>query len=123
VPVHSWTPAPFTCRPRVCSPALTPPIPSSPPANENPAILPAQPANLIIPKPARTGEYWANVTKGLNFTEADRVDPVLYNRILWRRLKGDVLYPGHSSIAETRRKYKEALKARNVSFADKDGAE
>jgi YVTN family beta-propeller protein len=92
-------------------------------ANESPAILPAQSAGLVITKPARTGTYWASVTKGLNFAEADRVDPVLYNRILWRGLKGDVLYPGDSNLAETRRKYKEALKSRNVSFADKDGAE
>jgi hypothetical protein len=92
-------------------------------AAENPAILPSQNSKLIIPKPAQTGQYWARVTQGLNFAQADRVDPVLYNRILWRGLKGDVIYPGDGSLAETRRKYKEALKARNINFTDKDGEE
>jgi len=89
-------------------------------ADENPAILPAPAANMVIPKPAHGGEYWAKVTKGLNFEQADRVDPVLYNRILWRGLKGDVIYPGDSSLAETRRRYKEALKNRTVAAVDSD---
>lgn len=82
-------------------------------------LLPMQ-ANLVIPTPAHGGEYWANVTKGLNFRQPDRVDPVPYNRILWRGIKGDVIYPGDSSIAETRRRYKEALKNRTAAAADSD---
>jgi hypothetical protein len=50
-------------------------------------------------------------TKNFDFSKADNVDPVAYNRILWRGLKGDVTYPGDASLAETRRRYKEALKA------------
>jgi hypothetical protein len=88
--------------------------------NENPPILPSQAAHLIIPRPAHGGEYWARVTKGMNFSQADRVDPVLYNRILWRGLKGDVIYPGDSSLAETRRRYKEALKRRTTDVTDSD---
>lgn len=87
-------------------------------ANENPPILPAHSAHMIIPKPAHGGEYWSKVTKGMNFDEADRVDPVLYNRILWRGLKGDVIYPGDASLAETRRRYKEALKQRTAVVED-----
>jgi hypothetical protein len=56
--------------------------------NESPAILPPLMGKLVVPKPAHGGEYWAKVTKGLNFSQADRVDPVLYNRILWRGIKG-----------------------------------
>ena len=56
--------------------------------------------------------------KVMNFSQADRVDPVLYNRILWRGLKGDVIYPGDSSLAETRRRYKEALKMRTAVVKD-----
>jgi YVTN family beta-propeller protein len=87
-------------------------------ASENPAILPPLTGGLIVPKPAHGGEYWAKVTKGLNFSQADRVDPVQYNRILWRGLKGDVIYPGDSSLAETRRRYKEALKMRTAVVKD-----
>lgn len=50
------------------------------------------------------------MAKGFDFTKADRVDPVAYNRILWRGLEGDVTYPGDASLAETRQRYKEALK-------------
>ena len=89
-------------------------------ANENPAILPPQVANLIVPKPAHGGVYWAKVTKGMNFAQADHVDPVMYNRILWRGLKGDTVYPGDKNLAETRKRYKEALKKRNVQ-PDRDG--
>ena len=41
----------------------------------------------------------------MHFAEADRADPVLYNRILWRGLKGDVIYRGDSTLAETRKRY------------------
>jgi hypothetical protein len=88
--------------------------------SENPPILPTEVGHLVVPKPAHGGEYWAKVTKGLNFAQADRVDPVLYNRILWRGLKGDTVYPGDKNLAETRKRYKEALKKRNVP-ADRDG--
>ena len=50
----------------------------------------------------------------MDFAHADRVDPVAYNRILWRGLKGDVVYPGDASLAETRRLYKAALKRRTA---------
>lgn len=73
-------------------------------------LLPMEPLGMVIPKPAQDGKYWARVTKGFDFTKADHVDPVAYNRILWRGLKGDVTYPGDASLAETRRRYKEALK-------------
>jgi hypothetical protein len=89
-------------------------------ANESPAILPPQPTGMLIPKPTHGGHYWANATKGLDFVKADNVDPVLYNRILWRGLKGDVTYPGDASLAQTRLRYKEALKKRSVKTTDAD---
>ena len=48
------------------------------------------------------------------------MDPVAYNRILWKGLKGDTVYPGDKNLAETRKRYKEALKKRNVPV-DRDG--
>jgi hypothetical protein len=73
-------------------------------------LLPPAPAAMVVPKPLQGGQYWARVTKGFDFTKADNVDPAAYNRILWRGLKGDVKYPGDADLAETRRRYKEALK-------------
>jgi hypothetical protein len=82
--------------------------------------LPPQQSGMVIPKPAHDGKYWAKVTKGFDFSKADNVDPVAYNRILWRGMKGDVIYPGDGSLAETRKKYKEALKKRTIPYKDAD---
>ena len=73
-------------------------------------LLPAASTGMVIPKPTHGGNYWARVTKGMDFTKADNVDPAAYNRILWRGLKGDVTYPGDSNVSETRRRYKDIQK-------------
>jgi YVTN family beta-propeller protein len=83
--------------------------------------LPPQPVGLVIPKSTHDAKYWAKVTKGLDFSKEDRVDPVAYNRILWKGLKGDTVYPGDANLAETRKRYKQALKAKNASDDDDDG--
>ena len=82
--------------------------------------LPAKPAALLVPKPVHDAKYWARVTKGLDFSIEDRVDPEAYNRILWKGMKGDILYPGDSSIAETRKLYREALKKKDSDGDDDD---
>ena len=43
---------------------------------------------LRIPKQKHNAEYWARVTKGLDFSKEDLVDPKTFNRILWQGLKG-----------------------------------
>jgi DNA-binding beta-propeller fold protein YncE len=84
--------------------------------------LPVKAAGLRVPKPTHDAKYWDRVTKGLDFSQEDRVDPVAYNRILWEGLKGDKIYPGDANVAETRKRYKEALKKKNVAMpADRDG--
>ncbi len=84
-------------------------------------LLPAQ-AGLVIPKSTHDAKYWARVTKGFDFSKEDRVDPVAYNRILWKGLKGDTVYPGDANLAETHQRYKEALKKRDAQAkADRDG--
>jgi YVTN family beta-propeller protein len=72
--------------------------------------LPAKAAGLKIPKSTHNAAYWARVTKGLDFSKEDLVDAVAYNRILWAGLKGDRIYPGDASLAQTRSLYKKALK-------------
>jgi DNA-binding beta-propeller fold protein YncE len=84
--------------------------------------LPPQPAALVVPKSTHDAAYWARVTKGFDFSKEDRVDPVAYNRILWKGLKGDQVYPGDANLAETRKRYKEALKKRGAQAKiDRDG--
>jgi hypothetical protein len=46
--------------------------------------LPTAPAGLTIPKSTHNAAYWTRVTRGLDLSDADRVDPLVYNRILWK---------------------------------------
>ncbi|MCJ7516020.1 MAG: beta-propeller fold lactonase family protein [Dehalococcoidia bacterium] len=55
--------------------------------------LPPMPACLIVPKPTHDAEYWAEVTKGMDFTSADKMDFPTYNRILWTGLMSSQPYP------------------------------
>ncbi len=55
--------------------------------------LPAASAGARIPKSTHNAAYWARVTRGLDFSDADRVDPLLYNRILWRGMMRGKPYP------------------------------
>lgn len=83
--------------------------------------LPPRAAGLLIPKPTHDATYWAKATLGLDFSKEDRVDPVIYNRILWRGLKGEnAVYPGDKTLTETRQAYKAALKKRKNAFEDAD---
>jgi hypothetical protein len=56
-------------------------------------LLPPKAAGLKVPKSRRTAKYWARVTKGMDFTDADRVDPLEFNRILWKGMMGNKPYP------------------------------
>ncbi len=76
--------------------------------------LPTRSASLRIPKPAHNAAYWAHVTKGLDFSKEDLVDPTNFNRILWQGLKGGRMYPVDASLAETRMRYKQALAANKL---------
>jgi DNA-binding beta-propeller fold protein YncE len=55
--------------------------------------MPPKAAGLRVPKSTHNAKYWARVTKGLDFSDADRVDPALYNRILWKGMMGNRPYP------------------------------
>jgi YVTN family beta-propeller protein len=43
--------------------------------------------------PQHSAEYWAKLTEGLDFSEADRVPPAMFNRLLWKGLMGVKPYP------------------------------
>jgi DNA-binding beta-propeller fold protein YncE len=82
--------------------------------------LPTKPVGFLVPRPTHDAKYWAGVTKGMDFSKEDRVDPMAFNRILWKGIKGDTLYPGDANLAETHKRYKDALKKRKVAT---DGAD
>jgi len=60
--------------------------------------LPTPPVGMKIPKSTHDAAYWARVTKGLDFSDADRVDPLLYNRILWKGMMPNRPYPPSLSL-------------------------
>ena len=66
--------------------------------------LPPKEDNLAVPKPTHDAEYWAQVTKGMDFSVEDRFDFATYNRILWKGLMGDKPYPAAPTRMNLRRK-------------------
>ena len=56
-------------------------------------VLPPKPAGLVVPKLKHNAKYWARVTKGMDFTDADLVDPAAFNRVLWKGIMGNKPYP------------------------------
>ncbi|HUI77987.1 MAG TPA: hypothetical protein VLY24_08725 [Bryobacteraceae bacterium] len=75
-------------------------------------VLPPPPAGLIVPKPTHNAKYWARVTKGMDFTDADRVDPTEFNRVLWKGLMGNKPYPASLRATHPREDRDDALERR-----------
>ena len=71
--------------------------------------LPPKRAGLIVPKPAHNAKYWARVTKGMDFTDADRLDPAEFNRILWKGMMGHKPYPAALAGINLRQNREELL--------------
>jgi YVTN family beta-propeller protein len=46
-----------------------------------------------IVKPKHSAAYWARVTASFDFSDADRVPPAKYNKVLWKGLMGSKPYP------------------------------
>ncbi len=46
--------------------------------------LPGAPVGMKVPKSTHNSVYWARVTRGLDFSDSDRVDSLVFNRILWK---------------------------------------
>ena len=51
-------------------------------------------------RPKHSARYWAKVTAGFDFSDADRVPPARFNRVLWRGLKGGKPYPASISARQ-----------------------
>jgi DNA-binding beta-propeller fold protein YncE len=50
-------------------------------------------AHADIEYPSHPAAYWVKAMAGQNFSGPDRLDPITFNRALWRGLKGDRPYP------------------------------
>ena len=72
-------------------------------------ITPHRRADLSVPKPAHDARYWTRVTKGMNFKDADLLDPDDYNRILWKGVMGNKPYPATPSGLDLRQNREELL--------------
>jgi DNA-binding beta-propeller fold protein YncE len=68
-----------------------------------------QSAGVILVESTHNAKYWAQVTKGMDFSDADRVDPAVYNRILWKGMMGDRPYPAGPTGLDLRQNRKELL--------------
>jgi DNA-binding beta-propeller fold protein YncE len=71
--------------------------------------LPPKPVGLIVPKPTHHAKYWAQVTKGMDFSAEDRFDFARYNRILWKGLMGNKPYPAAPTGMDLRQNREELL--------------
>ena len=62
-------------------------------------------------QPLHDGSWWAAQTVGFDFSVEDRVNPVVYNPLLWRGIMGDSIpYPAERSGLDLRRNRKQLLK-------------
>jgi DNA-binding beta-propeller fold protein YncE len=64
-----------------------------------------------IPKPTHDAAYWAEKTKGFDFSQEDRVPTELFNRVIWEGLMGDRPYPTERSGADLRKNREQLLKS------------
>jgi YVTN family beta-propeller protein len=72
-------------------------------------------------KPTHDANYWAGVTKGMDFSVEDRINFDQYNHILWKGLMGDKPYPEVPTGANLRNNRTELLKGANTSSVSGQG--
>jgi len=68
-----------------------------------------------LPQPTHDAAWWEEKTKGMDFTQEDRVDPETFNRIIWDGLMGNRPYPTTRSGADLRRSGTPQPQSRQVS--------
>ena len=75
--------------------------------------LPIPPSSFAGLKPmmaTHDAAYWANATKGMDFSAEDRIDFTKYNHILWQGMMGDKPYPKTPSGLDLRQNRAALLK-------------
>jgi hypothetical protein len=48
--------------------------------------------------PKHDAAYWANATRGFDFSDADRVPPARFNEVLWHGLMASKPYPAIHTV-------------------------
>jgi hypothetical protein len=76
-------------------------IPDVPRSTKLP-LPPSDHASIAIPR--HSAAYWTKVMAGQDFSGPDRIDPLSFNRALWRGLKGDEPYPAPPTGADPKAK-------------------
>jgi DNA-binding beta-propeller fold protein YncE len=76
--------------------------------------LPARPQSHL-PRPTHDAAYWSAATKGMDFSVEDRLDPLVFNQVLWRGLMGSKEYPATSSGVDLRENREQLLKQYRIS--------
>ncbi len=102
----------FNTTPRKWSFTATP----SPALYNTQLPLPPKPAGMVVPRPTHDAVYWAEVTKGMDFTSADRMDFPTYNRILWTGLMINQPYPAAPTGTDLRQNREELLAKYEMSL-------
>jgi hypothetical protein len=82
--------------------------------------LPPRQAGLKAPKSTHNAKYWAKAMKGMDFTDADRVDADDFNLILWKGIMGNKPYPVTPSGLDLRQNRAELLAAYQQALKKKE---
>jgi len=81
--------------------------------------LPPQVTGMVVPRPSHNAKYWARATRGMDFSDADRVDDDLYNHILWKGMMGAKPYPAGPTGVDLRQNREEVLARYRQSLKQK----
>ena len=76
--------------------------------------LPARPQG-DLPRPTHDAAYWSAATTGMDFSVEDRLDPLVFNRVLWRGLMRSKPYPAASNGADLRENREQLLEQYRTS--------
>jgi|SRR5215469_1771639 len=69
----------------------------------------------IIPKSTHEAAWWEARTRGMDFSKEDRINPVAFNLVVWKGLKGNLPYPAARSGADLRQNRGELLQKPDAS--------
>ena len=77
-------------------------------------------AGLKPMKPAHDATYWAEATKGMDFSAEDRIDFGKYNLLLWKGMMGDKPYPATPTGLNLRQNRAELLSHHHAEASGSD---
>jgi hypothetical protein len=77
---------------------------------------PLQQQSALGFRDAQAAAYWACQTRGLDWSQEDRIPAVLFNQILWKGLTGGLPYPAVCSGQDLSHDRAVVLKDRSTHF-------